>query len=69
MPILSVDYSLAPRASYPRALEEVKYFLREVLGSKGECINKKYKQKLFLFKMTIFGRKYLTERDTLETHL
>ena len=29
----------------------------------------KYKKKLFWFKMTIFDRKYLTERDTLETHL
>ena len=26
-------------------------------------------KKLFWFKMTIFGRKYLTERDTFETHL
>ena len=27
VPILSVDYSLAPRASYPRALEEVFFLL------------------------------------------
>lgn len=49
VPILSIDYSLAPAAPYPRALEEVLYAYSwalkncELLGSTGEIFIKQSK--------------------------